>query len=717
MTKRIYRFGAKGTDGDKTQKDLLGGKGAALAGMCEEGIAVPPGFTVTTTEHKKYLAGKGRLDLIMKSIAASRMPQLKSYFGYTPLVSVRSGAPISMPGMMDTILNVGLSRTNLDEWSERIGRWSALDSYRRLIEMFGSTVHGIPMADFNAERESALADAGVESLYDLSEEGLDKLCTLYEGHYELEVGEPFPDNRYTQIAQSIEAVWGSWMTERAVQYRKNNDLPEDMGTACTVQAMVFGNIGETSCSGVYFTRNPSTGENKPVGEFLPNAQGEDVVSGTRTPTSFDEMPGWNEGIANELIAIGKKLEVIYGDVQDIEFTVQDGELWLLQTRSAKRTAQAAFRIATDLLSEGLVTADQLKSRLTRSQYKVLRKRQIATSFKAEPTFCGLGAGGGVVTGIAVFDPTKCDKGTIFVAKETNPEDYASMVAADGFLTQNGGITSHAAVVARSIDKPAVVGAADMLVFGDSHAVVGKVKIKPGTELTMDGNTGRVWVDIPVPTDDPDPEVIGSAQALASHGVEVATRYTPLVDKALRIGDRETRIMVDMAHVEADLEASKGVAKAVHKWLVGDKNRLAFMNCLGLEDWARSCGSTEHSSDQVLAEVTGFGTSRYREIAYGNKVNALKAIPKELRGRVVAVGCEAFYQAEVDGFIVARQAGYVSDLLEGARYVTFKSTFWKDTKMTKPHLDKLLSTLNKGGIDITVLPGSMYGDEIVFTWLS
>lgn len=724
MVKRIYKFGPDHADGDGSMKELLGGKGAALAEMSRHGVRVPPGFTITTNEHKNYMNGLGKLDLIMKSVSTTHLSFLKKHFGYTPLVSVRSGAPVSMPGMMDTILNVGLSRANLDEWSGRIGRRAALDCYRRLLEMYSTTVHKLPMEDFDADLQDLMKARGVSREQELPADDLDELCVRYEGHYEVEVGNPFPESVQAQIRGAIGAVWRSWMTPRAIEYRKNNNISEEMGTACTVQAMVFGNVNDESCSGVFFTRNPSNGDDELVGEFLPNAQGEDVVAGTRTPLSMSGMPEWNKAVYAELAAVGKRLEGLYGDVQDIEFTVQDGVPWILQTRSAKRTAHAAFKIASDLIDEGLATHADVKGMLTRDQYKVLRKRQIAASFTQPPDLCGLGAGGGVVVGEATFDPDDCGPGKIFIAMETSPDDYASMVAASGFLTSRGGITSHAAVVARSLDKPAVVGADGLLIVGHKAKVDGTdTMIKPGTRITMDGNTGKVWFGVHAPLEDPDPSLMNAVRGMARTTVETATRYTPVAGGGGLVIDDGTAstIMVDLCHVEASDIDCLHVIERVIDWLGGDADRKAFLNCNSYGRWSDVCGLAANTSDYDLASVIGLSSKTYREVANRVKVEALNSVPEAFRARIVLIGGgagHAVYDGPNlnEGFMVAQTITKVIELLD-VDYCFLSPTFKQDNQLTDSDLERLVSILRKGGATVGTVPNKMYGDQIVFTWLS
>ncbi len=475
MTASIKRFGAG--EGDPTaSSEIWGGKGAGLMRMAADGLPVPPGFTITTAACNAYKAhGNVLIDAIMDEVAP-QLEWLKAHFGYMPLLSVRSGARVSMPGMMDTILNVGISNANLVEWSDRLNPTAALDSYRRLLMMLGDTALGIHKDEFALSDEVELADA----------------ITAYEQVYSKHGFDP-PGLLVPQLRAAIEAVFKSWDSDRAKEYRKQNKIPDDWGTSVTIQSMVFGNMNDKSGSGVLFSRNPSTGEPGLYGEFLPNAQGEDVVAGTHTPIPVQQMKamGWGKVYA-ELDCIAKSLETTRKDMQDMEFTVQGGTLYMLQTRNGKRSAQAAFRIAHDLHDEGLITYDEMLARITREQFKVIKRPQIDPAFKAKPVMTGIAGSMGVAVGKVVFSSEAAVKHAangpvILVATETTPEDIAGMFAAVGILTKTGGATSHAAVVARGMDKPCVVGCTDLLLPGDAAP-----SFTEGQVISICGATGRVW---------------------------------------------------------------------------------------------------------------------------------------------------------------------------------------------------------------------------------
>lgn len=508
MAKRIYRFSQKHCDiWDETElgndANLLGGKGFGLVQMCGIGLPVPPGFTITTAvcnHYRKSTAKDTLLQDLLENDSGNAyesvlhcMEWLREQFGYMPLVSVRSGAPVSMPGMMDTILNVGLTSETFPEWSQRIGEKPALDSYRRLIQMLGSTAFGIDHDKFEFQLASVKKQAAVKSDTELSKKNLQDLIKRYKIVFKENAGTDFPDSMEMQLGFAIRAVFDSWMNPRAIEYRKLTKLCEDMGTAVNVQAMVFGNMGEDSGSGVLFSRDPSTGEPKIMGEYLRNAQGEDVVAGIRTPDKLDTVEAtW----CSELEQMTFKLEQHYKDMVDIEFTVQQGKLFILQSRVGKRSAMAAFKIAHDLVQEGVVTRDKALARLTTEQFKMVRRPSIDPSFKTKPHAVGLPACPGVAKGKPVFsakDAINCTEPCILVTHETTPDDIAGMAKAVGILTQTGGATSHAAVVARAMDKPCVVGCTELDLSPEKWVNVHR--------LTIDGGTGRVWTGIDVPVVD------------------------------------------------------------------------------------------------------------------------------------------------------------------------------------------------------------------------
>jgi pyruvate,orthophosphate dikinase len=526
-TKPIYRFSKEYADALAGEHEIgpdkkwLGGKGASLVTMCEAGLPVPPGFTIHTglcneqrAFREAYLKAKDtdlpaldkQIDVWRNNLKAAvsvAMEELNLKIGFPPLVSVRSGAPVSMPGMMDTILNVGINDKNLHQWVERIGERPALDSYRRLIQMLGHTAYGIDDAVFEIQLKEARSTQKVETDAELSVESLKWLIDQYKKVFQAATQKEFPQKVGEQLWAAIMAVFESWMNPRAIEYRKINNISEDMGTAVTVQAMVFGNMGETSGSGVLFTRNPSTGEPVIMAEYLANAQGEDVVAGIRTPIQLElnYLSESSEDWCHELHKLCGKLEAHYRDMVDVEFTVQEGVLYILQSRVGKRSAAAAFKIATDVVAEGLVpTIDTALKRLTVEQYKLMRRPIVDPAYKKAPDHKGLPACPGVAVGIPVFssqDAVNCTAPCILVTHETTPDDIAGMHKAAGILTQTGGATSHAAVVARAMDKPCIVGCT-ALPLKDLKAWA---KSNPGATITLDGGDGRVWIGQEVPVID------------------------------------------------------------------------------------------------------------------------------------------------------------------------------------------------------------------------
>jgi pyruvate,orthophosphate dikinase len=490
--------------------------------MAKLGIPVPPGFTITTAVCKTWQLAvkepahsfKAWFDGLMAEVQHHDSWLAAEFDAVPPLVSVRSGAPVSMPGMMNTILNVGLTLDTMVAWEKRIGQRTAWDSYRRLIQMLGETAYGVDIGKFEFHLAKARKDAGVKEDWQLDVGQLQKLVNRYRLVFEQNAKQPFPDTREAQLRAAISAVFRSWDKPRAIEYRKINKIDEGMGTAVNVQAMVFGNMGEDSGSGVLFSRNPSTGMKYVLGEFLQNAQGEDVVAGIRTPLPLEAMNKLWPALCQELLDFTERLEAHCRDMMDLEFTIQQGKLWLLQCRVGKRTALAAFRIARQFADEELINRGEALGRLTRAQYKVVRQPRIDPAFKVPPHATGKGASPGIAVGRAVFSAAhalNCVEPCILVTKETNPDDIAGMAKAAGILTQTGGSTSHAAVVARSMDKPCVVGCTDLVEDGAFWSVAGGPAFDQSSTLTIDGDTGRVWIGVEVPVvsaaDDADVQTI------------------------------------------------------------------------------------------------------------------------------------------------------------------------------------------------------------------
>ncbi len=489
-------------------RELLGGKGSGLAEMTQLGIPVPAGFTITTEACRAYLReGKqvpdGLDDEIEQHVQALEEKTGKR-FGDTRdplLVSVRSGAAISMPGMMDTILNVGLDDESVEGLATTTGnRRFAYDSYRRLIQMYGETVDGIDGHRFEEELTRIKQERGVDLDSDLSADDLVDLTGRFKRIYEEETDRPFAQDAREQLRRAVEAVFQSWDTPRAQVYRRAHEIPDDLGTAVNVVQMVFGNKGDSSGTGVAFTRDPATGEPPVFGEFLVNAQGEDVVAGIRTPEPIARMKEKLPGAYEEFIETAKKLEEHYRDVQDVEFTVEEGKLYLLQTRTAKRTAAAALKAAVDMVDEGLIARDEAVARIDPGQLDQLLHPMIDPKAELKVAARGLNASPGAATGAIVFDAdTAEEKGrageqVILVRWETTPDDINGMIHSQGILTAHGGMTSHAAVVARGMGKPCVAGCEGLtLDVGAGTVRIGEADLREGDVITIDGGTGRVMV--------------------------------------------------------------------------------------------------------------------------------------------------------------------------------------------------------------------------------
>ena len=485
-------------------KFLLGGKGYGLVEMTALGLPVPPGFTITTEVCKEYYTKGGKVpDGLFKSVRAKISDVEKATgkkFGgeEKPLLfSVRSGAPFSMPGMMDTILNLGLNDVTARRMAEITkNERFAYDSYRRLIQMFGKIAMGADAEAFEKVLEERRKAAGAKMDIDLSPQELRGVAEEFKRIIKEKTGKEFPQDPFVQLEMAVVAVLGSWNNERAKEYRKFYNIPDDLGTAVNIQTMVFGNSGETSGSGVGFTRNPSTGEKKLFGEYLPNSQGEDVVAGIRTPVGIDMM---DPKLKSELQEFAKRLEAHFKDMQDFEFTVEDGKLYTLQTRNGKRTAQAAVKVAVDMAKEGLITPEESVARVEPGALEALLHRRLDPSSTDKPVAKGLDASPGAASGMVVFDTdeaaaTGTSQKIILVRPETTPEDIKGLIAAQGVLTMRGGMTSHAAVVARGMGKPAVVGCSEIEISMEDGFFVTKSgeKIVKGETITIDGTSGSVY---------------------------------------------------------------------------------------------------------------------------------------------------------------------------------------------------------------------------------
>jgi pyruvate,orthophosphate dikinase len=506
VTQLVYFFGDGKAEGTREMKVLLGGKGANLAEMTNLGVPVPPGFTIAASVCVDFLQ-TGAYPPELPDEVARNVDRLERSTGRRfgdptdpLLVSVRSGAAVSMPGMMETILNLGLNDRTVQALASQSGNARfAFDSYRRFLQMYGDVVLGVPGHEFEHLLKAKRMTAGVETDAELNEEALRNLVEEYKALVRNRTGGEFPMEPTAQLWGAIEAVWKSWTLKKAVDYRKVNNIAENLGTAVNIVAMVFGNMGDDSGTGVAFTRNPSTGERRFYGEFLMNAQGEDVVAGIRTPLHIEDMANRLPGAYRELMETQDRLERHYRDMQDIEFTVERGTLYLLQTRTGKRTAAAAARIAEEMVEEGLITREDAVRRVAPEQLDQLLHPMIDPSARAEPMCAGLPASPGAASGQAVFDPDEAERRAaagdrvILVREETTPEDFHGIVAARAVLTARGGMTSHAAVVARGMGKCAIVGCRDIEVDVEHRrfSVNGR-RVEEGDWITLDGASGRVF---------------------------------------------------------------------------------------------------------------------------------------------------------------------------------------------------------------------------------
>jgi len=572
MTKYVYSF----EEGNKSMKETLGGKGANLAEMSSLGINVPPGYTITTDVCDMYYKNKeSHAPEIIKEMEA-KLEELETKMGKKLgdpedplLVSVRSGAAISMPGMMDTVLNLGLNDESIKGIAKKTGNERfAWDAYRRFIQMFGNVVMGIDSAKFEHVLENAKETKGVEFDTELETADLKQLVEDYKKVVTDEKGRSFPQDPRQQLQMSVDAVFGSWNNSRAVLYRKLNDIKGLKGTAVNVQSMVFGNMGEDSATGVCFTRNPATGEDRFYGEFLVNAQGEDVVAGIRTPLEIEKLGDVLPDAYDELLGIRKKLEEHYTDMQDMEFTIQDKKLYMLQTRSGKRTAAASVKIAVDMVDQNLLTKEQAVMRVDPNQLDQLLHKQIDTIARDKATSIaqGLPASPGAAVGEVIFDAEEADRmaeagrKVILVRVETSPEDLIGMNAAQGILTARGGMTSHAAVVARGMGKCCVAGCGDIKIDeAAGQFTAGDITIKKGDFITLDGTEGKVYDD-QLPLKDP----------------ELSGDFAKLMEWADTARTMEVRTNADTPH---DAEKARefgaqgiGLCRTEHMFFEGDRIR-------------------------------------------------------------------------------------------------------------------------------------------------
>ena len=570
MVKYVYDF----SEGDKSMKDLLGGKGANLAEMTKLGLPVPPGFTITTEACRAYLKESAVPESLATEVTRALRgveDQMGRHLGDPAdplLVSVRSGAKFSMPGMMETVLNIGLNDESVLGLAAVSGNERfAWDSYRRLIQMFGKTVLDIDGDLFSDALDNLKAERGVAGDTELTAEDLKGLVDTFKGIVKEQTGNDFPQDPRTQMDMGIEAVFRSWNTERARIYRRRERIPHDLGTAVNICTMVFGNMGENSGTGVCFTRDPSSGHSGVYGDYLENAQGEDVVAGIRNTLALSDLERINKPVYDELRAIMRKLETHYRDMCDIEFTVERGKLWMLQTRVGKRTAAAAFRIATQLLGEKLITRDEALGRVTGDQLTQLMFPQFDAKAEKELIARGMAASPGAAVGKIAFDNAQAVEAasegikTVLVRRETNPDDLPGMVAAEGVLTARGGKTSHAAVVARGMGKTCVCGAESLVIDEAAGTVtIGDLVLTADDTIAIDGQTGEIFrgevpvADSPVTTYLAD----GLEAGIAAAGEDEGTReLVEAVDKLLSHADKVRRLRV-RANADTPLDSTRAI---------------------------------------------------------------------------------------------------------------------------------------------------------------
>jgi pyruvate,orthophosphate dikinase len=594
MPKYVYDF----FEGNKDMKELLGGKGANLAEMMRLGLPVPPGFTVTTEACRAYLAANTVPSGLFDEVSAHLL-ELEARMGkrlgdaHDPLLlSVRSGGKFSMPGMMETILDIGLTDASVTGLTAQSGddRF-AWDSYRRLIQMFGKTVCHVPGEDFDRELDAVKAASSVLNDADLRTPDLRQVVDAYKKVFLAHTGRDFPQAPHEQLFLAIQSVFASWNAERAVLYRRQERIPHDLGTAVNVMAMVFGNLGPHSGTGVAFTRDPATGERGVYGDYLTNAQGEDVVAGVRNTVPLQELQRIDPYSFHHLVSIMDTLERHYRDLCDIEFTIERGELWMLQTRVGKRTPAAAFVIAAQLVDEGLIDLDEALQRVTGAQLAQLMFPRFDLGVAPVPLTTGVAASPGAAVGRVVFDSAHAAAATdkvILVRRETNPDDLPGMIAAEGILTSRGGKTSHAAVVARGMGKTCVCGADALQIDPDNgRLTVGDVVIHAGDVISIDGTTGAVYLgEVPV---EPSPVVRYFEGDLAPESdplVLAVHRLLGHADAARRLGVRANADTApDAARARRFGAAGIGLCRTEHMFL-GQRRELVERLILAADDEQR-----------------------------------------------------------------------------------------------------------------------------------
>ncbi len=608
-TKYVYLFANAKADGNGEMKDLLGGKGAGLAEMTNAALPVPPGFTITTQACNAYYSGGAKFPEGMWNQVLSAMKKVENATGKefgslsNPLlVSVRSGAKFSMPGMMDTVLNLGLNEetvrglANLTS-NERF----ALDAYRRFIQMFGKIVLGVDGDLFEHALDRIKKACGAKADTDLNAEKLAAVCAEFKKIVRAETGADFPSDPYLQLEESIKAVFRSWNGDRAIAYRRREKIPDDLGTAVNVVTMVFGNMGEDSGTGVAFTRNPATGEKKLFGDYLSNAQGEDVVAGIRTPKHIDELKGDMPEIYAQFVQVAERLERHYRDMQDLEFTVERGKLWMLQTRNGKRTGPAGVRIAVEMVREGLIDEPTALMRIPAGDLDQLLHKMVDPKARVKVLTQGINASPGAASGRVVFSPRDAEalkeKGekVVLVRRETSPEDVRGMDAAQAILTSTGGPTSHAAVVARGWGKPCIVGAGEMVInYAKDEFSVNGTRVKRGDWITVDGTSGRV--------------ILGQAPLIDPELGEDFRQLMRWADKVRRLKVRTNADTPGDAAVARSFGAEGiGLCRTEHMFFAGERIDYVRQMILGSLDFKR----LEREVHALEAELSRTGSPKKR----------------------------------------------------------------------------------------------------------
>ncbi len=628
-SKYVYLFANGNADGDGDMKDLLGGKGAGLAEMTRAGLPVPPGFTITTQACNSYYALGEKFPPGMWNQVISAMKKVeaatKKEFGNSMnplLVSVRSGAKFSMPGMMDTVLNLGLNEETLRGLARLTSNERfAYDAYRRFIQMFGKIVMGVDGELFDQALDSIKRSKRAVLDTELSAEDLARVCEEFTKIIRRETGKDFPSDPYKQLEESIKAVFSSWNGDRAIAYRRREKIPDDLGTAVNVVTMVFGNMGEDSGTGVAFTRNPATGEKKLFGDYLSNAQGEDVVAGIRTPKHIEELKSDMPAIYKQFQEVAKKLEHHYKDLQDLEFTVEHGKLWMLQTRNGKRTGPAGVKIAVDMVKEKLIDERTAIMRIPAADLDQLLHKMVDPKAKLDVLTHGINASPGAAAGRVVFTPKEAEewkeKGehVVLVRRETSPEDVRGMDAAQAILTSTGGPTSHAAVVARGWGKPCVVGASEVSIDYDRNefSVHGR-RVRRGDWITVDGTSGNV-IDGKAPLIDP----------------ELGETFLQLMKWADKVRKLKVRTNAD---TPADAAIARkfgaegiGLCRTEHMFFAGDRIDYVRQMILGSLDYK----SIEKQIQGLEAELLRAGAPRKQKELQTLRQKLLKALeePKKL----------------------------------------------------------------------------------------